>query len=357
MTPRERTLAVLAKQRPDRLPRELKLTPPLLEAFQPRMGEKDPADYFDLDVRDLFFAPPAQMADFSPYYPDRMPQLLNPAGWEVGEWGVGVTPGPLWHFFHIEHPMRRFTKLAEFESYPFPDLTGSQRHGHLEREVQSLHDRGLFAIGFMEWTVFEIAWHMRGMPEFFDDIAFHPEFAEFVLDKITATRCFQARRFAEAGVDMLKIGDDLGTQVAMMMSPSMYRQWFKPRHAAVIAAARAVRPDLPVCYHSDGNCWSAIPDLIEAGVTVLNPIQPECLDIAKVKREFGARLVFWGGIGTQTTMPFAAADDVYRSVQQTIDTLGPLGYFPCPTHVLEPEVPWENIQAFLRAVADYRITV
>jgi len=95
-----------------------------------------------------------------------------------------------------------------------------------------------------------------------------------------------------------------------------------------------------------------IPDLIEAGVTVLNPIQPECLDIAKVKREFGDRLVFWGGVGTQTTMPFASSDEVYRSVQQTIDTLG---YFPCPTHVLEPEVPWENIQAFLRAVDEYRI--
>ena len=70
---------------------------------------------------------------------------------------------------------------------------------------------------------------------------------------------------------MLKIGDDVGTQIAMMMSPQMYRQWFKPRHAAVIAAARAVRPDLPVCYHSDGNCWRVIPDLIEIGVTVLNP--------------------------------------------------------------------------------------
>ena len=223
--------------------------------------------------------------------------------------------------------------------------------------MQSLHDRGLFVIGFMEWTIFEIAWHMRGMPEFFDDIAFHPELAEFLLDKITPTRCFQARRFAEAGVDMLKIGDDLGTQIAMMMSPAMYRQWFKPRHAAVIAAARAVRPDLPVCYHSDGNCWSVIPDLIEAGVTVLNPVQPECLDIAKVKREFGDRLVFWGGVGTQTTMPFASADEVYRSVQRTIDTLGPLGYFPCPTHVLEPEVPWENIQAYLRAVEEYRVTI
>ena len=75
--------------------------------------------------------------------------------------------------------------------------------------------------------------------------------------------------------------------------------------AAVVAVARAVRPDLPVCYHSDGKCWEVIPDLIEIGVTVLNPVQPECLDVAEVKRKFGGRLAFWGGVGTQTTMPFA----------------------------------------------------
>lgn len=355
MTPRERTLAVLAHERPDRLPREVKLTPPLLEAFERRTGSNDPAEYFDLEVRDVYFTPPAKMADFSAYYPDGVPELWNPPGWEVGEWGVGVKHGSLWHFIHIEHPMRGLTKLAEFQSYPFPDLTRPERHRHLETQVQGLHDRGLFAIGFMEWTIFEIAWHMRGMSEFFDDVAFHPECAEFLLDKITGIRCFQARRFAEAGVDMLKIGDDVGTQIAMMMSPQMYRQWFKPRHAAVIAAARAVRPDLPVCYHSDGKCWQIIPDLIDIGVTVLNPVQPECLDLAEVKKKFGDRLAFWGGVGTQTTMPFASADEVYRTVGRTIDTLGPLGYFPCPTHVLEPEVPWENIQAYLRAVEEYFI--
>jgi uroporphyrinogen decarboxylase len=77
--------------------------------------------------------------------------------------------------------------------------------------------------------------------------------------------------------------------------------------------------------------------------------------LAEVKRLFGNRVVFWGGVGTQTTMPFASPDEVYRTVQRTIAALGPLGYFPCPTHVLEPEVPWENIHAFLRAVEDYRL--
>jgi len=354
MTPRERTLAVLAKETPDRLPREVKLTPPLLETFCERTGASDPAEYFALEVRDVFFAPPGEPADFRPYYPQGVPKLWNPAGWEVGVWGVGVTPGSMYHFIHIEHPMRRLGELAQFESYPYPDLTPPQRHRHLEGQVQSLHDRGLFVIGFLEWTIFEIAWHMRGMEELFSDIAFRPALAEYHLDRITAIRCFQARRYAEAGVDMLRIGDDVGTQKAMLMSPATYRRWFKPRHAAVIRAAREVRPGLPVSYHSDGNCREVIEDLVEIGVTVLNPVQPECLDPAEVKRQFGDRLVFWGGIGTQTTMPFSPAEEVYRTVQATIDTLGPLGYFPCPTHVLEPEVPWENVLAYLRAVEEYR---
>jgi uroporphyrinogen decarboxylase len=354
MTSRERTLAVLARQIPDRLPRELKLTPSLLEEFQKRTGANDPAEYFALDVRDVFFAPPTETADFSPYYPEGLPRFWNPAGWEVGEWGVGVTDGSMYHFIHLEHPMKNLTSIDELERYPFPDLTPPARHRHLESEVRDLHDRGLFVIGFMEWTIFEIAWHLRGMTELFTDMAFNPAFAERLLDRITSVRSFEARRFAEAGVDMLKIGDDVGTQKAMLMSPAMYRHWFKPRHAAVIRAAREARPDLPVCYHSDGNCWDVIPDFIDIGVTVLNPVQPECLDIAAVKKRFGDQLIFWGGIGTQMTMPFASSVDVYRIVRRTIEVLGPTGYVPCPTHVLEPEVPWENIQAFVRAVDDYR---
>ena len=353
MTPRERTWAVVTREQPDRLPREFKLTPALMESFHRQHGASDPADHFSLDVRDVFFAAPTASADFSEYYPEGMPRLWNPAGWEVGEWGVGVKEGSMHHFVHIEHPMRRLSKLEELERYPFPDLTPPERHQHLDGQVRAIHDRDLFAIGFMEWTIFEIAWHMRGMEELFSDLAFNPPFAEYLLDRITEIRCFQARCYAAAGVDLLKIGDDMGTQIAMFISPQMYRQWFKPRHAAVIRAAREVRPELPVCYHSDGKCLAIIPDLIEIGVTVLNPVQPECLDLAEVKKRFGDRLAFWGGIGTQTTMPFASPEEVYRTVQKTIDILGPAGYFPCPTHVLEPEVPWENILAYLRAVEEY----
>jgi len=353
MTSRERARAVLERRVPDRLPREFRLTPPLEESFRSRTGAADPDEHYRLDVRYVHFSQPVSVPDFGKYYPRGVPRLWSPPGWEVGEWGVGTTPGPLLHFVHIEHPMLGLTDVSELETYPFPDLTRPERHRHLEARVRALHERGLFAIGFMEWTIFEIAWHLRGMENLFMDMRFNPRFAEHLLERITEIRCFQARRFAEAGVDLLKIGDDVGTQRSLLMSRDMYRRWLQPRHARVIRAARAARPDLPVCYHSDGNCRDVIPDLIEAGVTVLNPVQPECLDLAAVKREFGADLVFMGGIGTQTTMPFATAREVYETVQRTIDVLGPTGYFPCPTHVLEPEVPWENIEAYLKAAEEY----
>lgn len=207
----------------------------------------------------------------------------------------------------------------------------------------------------MEWTIFEIAWGMRSMDKLFEDMVCQPEFVEYLLKRITDTRVFQARRFAEAGVDMIRIGDDVGTQKSLMMSRDMYCTWFKPCHAAVIRAAKEVNPNVKVSYHSDGNCIDVIPDLIEIGVDVLNPVQPECLDLEQVKRTFGDKLIFWGGIGTQSTMPFATPDEVYATVTKTIDTLGPTGYYPCPTHVLEPEVSFENINAYLKAVGDYRL--
>ncbi len=355
MTPRERTRTVLKKNVPDRLPREIKLTPPLQETFEKQTGAKDVALFYDLEVREVYFRLPKVIPDFSRYYGDNVPPMPNPRGWEVGEWGVGQRPGSMLHFIHIENPMKNITSLSELKKYPFPDMTAADRHEHLEAEVASLHDDELFVIGYMEWTIFEIAWHMRGMEQLFVDMTFDPAFAEYLLERITAVRCFQAKRFAEAGVDMIRIGDDLGTQRAMLMSPETYRAWFKPRHGRVIEAARNVNPGIDIQYHSDGNCWDVIGDLVDIGVTVLNPVQPECLDLKKVKREFGRDLCFWGGIGTQTTMPFCRPREVYKKVQETVDILGPTGGFvPSPTHVLEPEVPWDNVEAYLKAAEEYR---
>ncbi len=185
MTPRERTLAVVARERPDRLPHEFRLTPPLLEDFQKRTGVDDPAEYYSLDVRDVFFHA-NQGGGLQRVLSGRCAALVEPGRLGGRRMGRGRQTG-------LDAPFRAYRTSDEAElrpvgrvgRYSFPDLTLPERHQHLDAQVRGYHDRGLFVIGFMEWTIFELAWHMRGMEELFSDLAFNPPFAEYLLDRIT----------------------------------------------------------------------------------------------------------------------------------------------------------------------------
>ena len=157
-------------------------------------------------------------------------------------------------------------------------------------------------------------------------------------------------------MDILWLADDYGTQRALMMRPEVWREWFKERLRRVIAAAKAIRPELLVAFHSDGKIDEMIPDLIEIGVDVLNPLQPEVMDPARIKREYGQDLAFWGGVGTQTTLPFGSAAEVRETVKRSHrDGRRGRRLLIAPTHVVEPEVPWENILAFFEAVERYGV--
>jgi uroporphyrinogen decarboxylase len=186
------------------------------------------------------------------------------------------------------------------------------------------------------------------------DMVAAPELAGALLDRVTEICAALAARLARTEIDIMWLADDFGTQRALIVRPDMWRTWFKARLKTVVQAAKSIRPDLLVAFHSDGKIDEIIPDLIDVGIDVLNPIQPEVMDPAQIKREYGQDLAFWGGLGTQTTLPFGSADDVRNAVRDLIATVGDGGgYLIAPTHVVEPEVPWENIVAFMEAVDEY----
>lgn len=134
----------------------------------------------------------------------------------------------------------------------------------------------------------------------------------------------------------------------------MWREWLKPRLASVIEAAKEANPEVLIFYHSCGYIEPIIPDLIEIGVDILNPVQPESMDPERIKKLYGNELAFWGTIGTQTTLPFGTPDEVRQEVKRMIETVGDGGgLLISPTHVIEPDVPWENIMAFVDAVKEY----
>jgi uroporphyrinogen decarboxylase len=352
MTSRERVLAAMRHRRPDRPPFDFSwgFAPAQLQRFRDRTGTADPDDYFGADTRLLRPTPSRIRTDFSPYLPDL------PPGADVDEWGIGRRPTASTDAAHAHldgfvHPLARASAAADALGYPLPDLDADYRYADLAARVASVQDRGLAALAVMDCTIFEVAWYMRGMEPLLLDFADGSPFAAALLDRITGLREVQARRYAESGADVICLGDDVGTQRGMLMSVRMWRAWLKPRLARVIAAARAVRPNVLVFFHSDGNVTAIVADLLEIGVDILNPVQPECMDPADLRRQFGRRVCLWGTVGTQSTFPFGTPADVRREVRTRIETVGrDGGLFLAPTHMIEPEVPFENIVAFVEAV-------
>lgn len=355
MTSRERVVAAMRRRRPDRVPFDFSFgfSPYQLAEFQRRTGQDNPDDYFGSDTRMVYPDPTRLDVDFSVYLGELVPGAC------VDEWGVGRQPTASTDpaHSHLEgfiYPMLNLSTSRDALNYPLPDIEADYRYEEAGRQIAAVQSRGLAAMAMMTCTVFEVAWTMRSMELLLMDFVDRSDFATTLLDRITAKRELQARRFAEIGADVICLGDDVGTQRGMLMSPLMWRVWLKPRLARIIAAARSVRADALVFYHSDGDVTPIIPDLVEIGVDILNPVQPECMDPVDLKRRYGARLSFWGTIGTQTTFPFGTSDDVRREVKLRIETLGANGgLFLAPTHTIEPEVPFENIAAFVEAVKEH----
>jgi uroporphyrinogen decarboxylase len=260
------------------------------------------------------------------------------------------------HFEEMLHPMENFESPLDIKNYPFPDLNEPYRWQNMAFEINALIKSDLAAIAFMQMTIFEISWYLRGMDTFMMDMMDGREFAETLLDVVTEIRIGMAQKYAHHGVDILMLGDDVSTQLDMMISPALWRELIKPRLERIISCAKQIKPDLLVFYHGDGNLQTIIPDLIEIGVDILNPVQPECMDPAAVKQKYGESLSFWGTVGTQTILPFGTPKDVEEMVKQMIATAGRGGGLVlAPTHTIEPDVPWENIEAFVSAVKEHGV--
>jgi uroporphyrinogen decarboxylase len=356
MSPRERILRAMRRQKPDRVPREAGFTQPLYATFVQQTAQSDPALHFGMDRRTIEFLPPMPPADFSPEGHgifDRYLPAVHRDG-QVDEWGNLLVRGFKYDTTDYVFPMRDLRTVAELAAFPFPDFTQEACHAHFESAVKAYQGQGYAVTGSLWGTMFERTWHMRGMDNLFADFHDNPEFATALLDRMMELRVFQAARYAMAGVDILHIGDDIGMQDRIMMSLPTWRRWFKPRLSAVIQAARHVKPDLVVEYHSDGYIEPFIPELIEIGIDVLNPVQPECMDPAEIKRKYGDRLAFSGTVGTQTTMPFGTVQEVRETVRLRIETVGKDGgLIIAPTHTLEPDVPWENVLALFDAAEEF----
>jgi uroporphyrinogen decarboxylase len=289
--------------------------------------------------------------------------LLTSVGWAnsyyqdakqyVDEWGIGWrsseynTPfGTGTYTEIVGHPLAEDEAIANYKA---PDPHRPELYSEAEWVLKTFQDE-YFIVGVTVTTIFETAWALRGYERMLSDLALNPELAEQILDIPYHYHLTAAKKLTQLGVDMIWTGDDVGAQNAMLISPKMWRHFFKPRMANFIAELKAINSQVRVAYHSDGNIYPIIPDLIEIGLDVLNPIQPASMDPVKLKQEYGDKLCFWGTVDEQHTLPFGSAADVRSEILQRLQTIGRNGGLILgPTHHVQLDTPMENFWAMVNS--------
>ncbi len=378
MTSRQRVLAALNHEQPDRVPivigssntTTLKMKP--YQALKKYLGIQA-EDRYIYDWPELGSALPDEAtlqclhSDVRGVL-DRFPQetyqrnQTRPAHSPfIDDWGSGqkeIEPG-VW--YPGIHPMSEAETLDAIENYPWPDMDDPFRVAHVREQAHQLAEENEYAIIATPWLLFplERAFAMQGMDKFLLNLAINPDFATALLQKIAGLCKTLMGHFLEAlgdNIDIIKIGDDIGTQESLLMSPRMYRSILKPIHADYIAFIKE-RTKAQVFFHTDGDVFNLIDDFIEIGVDILNPIQTSAgkmSNLPELKKRYGDKLTFCGAIDTQKILPFGTPEEVRQEVKRVIEILAPGGgYMLSSVHTVMNEVQPENILAMVDAAMEF----
>jgi uroporphyrinogen decarboxylase len=234
--------------------------------------------------------------------------------------------------------------------YSSPDPNRPSLYTEAERVIQKYKSE-YWIVGVTPTTIFETAWALRGYEQLMVDMASDPVLTNQVLEIPFQYHLVVTQQLVRMGVDMIWLGDDIGGQNSMLMSPRMWRMYLKPRMAELIGSLRQINPQIKIAYHTDGVVYPVIPDLIEIGVDILNPIQPRAMDPEKLKQEYGEKLCFWGSMDIQHTLPYGTPEDVKNEVLHRLKTIGRSGGLIIgPTHNLQLDTPLENLWAMVDAI-------
>lgn len=257
------------------------------------------------------------------------------------------------------HPLAEAT-LQDLADYPFPRGNDPTRFTGVREEALRLRRDTPYALCTgISGVVYEICWYMRGLEKWFEDLLTNQSFCEPLIDRVLAYWIDFETEFMKAVgdiVDVVMIGDDLAGQSGPLFSPALYRKIVKPRQKALVSHLRTLTR-AKIWYHTCGDCWEYIPDLIDNGIDILNPVQVglKNMEPDALKSRFGGDLVFWGGgINAQHVLPFARPEEVRRSARRNLQAFMPGGgYVFNNVHNIQKGVPPENIVALFDAAYEF----
>lgn len=345
MTPRERVWKSIEHEEPDRVPLAGSFRPEVVERLKQRFGTDDwdeVLDHLGIDWRGGIGMGPAAAFRERCEASGGGGSIRHPDGTFEDELGVIQSQPSKDSPYHryVYHPLADEANLKTFE---FPDPDDPTRWEGAEERVRKQKEKVLVLAGV--GTFFRSAWHLRGFEQWLMDLASNHDFVNELLDRMQENDLRRIRKFCELGVDIISMGGDIALQRGLFMHPDTWRKVFKPRDAAIIEEARKYGVK-HFYFHSDGNLWDVLEDLIEVGFDIFNPIQPECMDPYEVKARCGDRITLHGTVSSQHTLPFGSVEDVRREVEDRIHRLAPGGGLTiAPNNVVQYDVPIENILA------------
>jgi len=374
MNSRQRVLLALAHKEPDRVPIDFGgLTTSIHHQAHRRLLEYLKMPLYEAPIMDMF----QQIVNPAPalqelFHADVVGFFANPgSGWAlevdpitdtyVDEWDVLYRrpPGGYWYDL-ADHPLKEGT-MEELNRFRFPDPRDPSRVKGLADKAKGLLEKTDKAIMIYSPTagVFEHSYWLRGIEPLFRDMAYNKKYVEALAERVMEWQLeFWDFVLDEVGpyVHLVELGDDLGGQHGPMFSPDLYREIYKPRHRRLTDLIHR-KTEAKVFFHSCGSIYWALPDIIESGMDISNPVQVSAKDMEtdRLKREFGQDIVFWGGGADATqVMSYGTPQAVKQEVKRRIHDLAPGGGFVFSSiHNIQPEVPPRNIVALFEAAFEY----
>ncbi len=365
VTGRQRVLAALSHEQADRIPVDYWATGEVTDRLLQHHGVEDTEALLRRLGVDLRYV-------MGPAFAGEQLRRRED-GMTVDHWGVVRRPMTVegtdragrawsWSYKHVhEAPLAKMTSVAELEAYPHWPSPDMWDYSGVRAECQAARDTGCAVVNggdrLDRTAQLKPAMYLRGTEQLMSDLLLEPKLAECMLEHIVAYYLEYNRRVFEAAgdaVDIFFMGDDVGTQSSLWVSPRHYRQYFKEsfRRFNDLAHDHGYR----TMYHSCGNVTKLIPDFIDCGLDILQSLQPAAMDLAALKREYGRDLCFQGGMDIQQTMPAGTPSEVAADVRRLAETLGPGGgYIFGTAHNLLPDVPTDNAVALFEAYREYGI--
>ena len=343
MTSRERVLAAINHQPVDRVPCDIWLTPEIRQALLEHFQTEDWGVVSEQLGIDGYAGVGAAYAG---------PPFTTPEGQPAGLWGIRQTkeiklPTGGTYFEYVSPPLAEFTEVAQVEDYNWGNPADFD-FAAAGRQARELHDQQVVMGGYI--CPYVDLWDLFGVERALLNIALRPKLIEAVLEKTMTFRLEQHRLLFEACegyLDLANITDDFGSQNGLIMSHQTIRDLFWPWYRE--ATALAHKHGLKVFHHDDGGCEDLLPDLIEMGVAVLNPVQYRCMkiDLETLKREYGKDLCFHGSVENQEIIPFGTAEQVREEVRKNIRILASdgTGLIIGPCHNIQSGTPLANVLA------------